>query len=172
MGTRKKMMDTLTKYDELYQSIRQIVSTARQNAYRAINFAIVEAYWNIGKLIVKEEQKGETRAEYGKHLIKDLSQRLTREFGKGFSVVNLKNFRQFYLTFPKGFVSGDVSEDEKGYALRSQLSWTHYRLIMRVENPKARAYYMEEAIAQNWSTRALQRQIQIQALSTDGTGTS
>lgn len=152
-------METPVKYDDLYHNIRQIVSTARKNAYRAVNFAMVEAYWNIGKLIVEEEQKGEKRAEYGKYLIKDLSQRLTKEFGKGFSVANLRNFRQFYLVFPKGFLSDNLSEEEKCYALRSELSWTHYRLIMRVENPKARAYYIEEAVAQNWSTRALQRQI-------------
>lgn len=117
------------------QGIRQMLQQARQQAYSAINSATVEAYWNIGKRIVEEEQKGSQRAEYGEGLIKVLSRQLTGEFGKGFSVANLENFRKFYLTFPSG---------EKSYALRRELSWTHYRLIMRVENPTARDYYLEE----------------------------
>jgi hypothetical protein len=88
---------------------------------------MTEAYWNIGRRIVEEEQQGEIRSEYGKKLIKELSKRLSAEFGKGFSEANLKNFRQFYLTFP---------EYEIGYTLRSQLSWSHYRLIMRVDSRK------------------------------------
>ncbi len=108
---------------------------------------------------MEEEQKGDSRAEYGTHLLKELSQRLTKEFDKGFSVENLKAFRRFYLVFSQGIMFGEITEEQKGYALRTQLSWTHYRLIMRVENPKARAYYIEEAITQNWSTRALERQI-------------
>ena len=93
---------------------------------------MVEAYWQIGKSIV-EEQNGEERAEYGTGLLKELSNQMTRDFGKGFTVANLKNMRQFYLTFPNS------------YALRSELSWTHYRLLMRVENENAREFYMQEA---------------------------
>ena len=111
---------------------------------------MVEAYWNIGRRIVEEEQQGSQRAEYGEGLIKELSKQLTGEFGKGFSVASLENFRKFYLTFP---------DDEKSYALRRELSWTHYRLIMRVENPAAREYYLTEAATQNWSTRQLERNI-------------
>lgn len=111
---------------------------------------MVEAYWHIGKRIVEEEQKGKSRAEYGKGLIKELSEQLSNEFGKGFSEANVWNFRQFYLLF---------QADEKLYALRRELTWTHYRLIMRVENPLAREYYMREAAEQNWSTRVLERQI-------------
>jgi predicted nuclease of restriction endonuclease-like (RecB) superfamily len=138
----------------LYQSIRDIINEARQNAYRAINFAMVQAYWNIGRLIVEEEQKGRERAEYGTHLIQNLAGKLTAEFGKGFTQQNLRNFRQFYLTFKL-----ENDKDQIRYTLRSELSWSHYRLIMRLENPKARQYYMNEAAEQNWNVRALERQI-------------
>ena len=93
---------------------------------------MVEAYWNIGKTII-EEQGGNEKAEYGTGLLKELSKQMTQDFGKGFTVANLKNMRQFYLTFPNS------------YALRSELSWTHYRLLMRVENENAREFYMQEA---------------------------
>ena len=107
---------------------------------------MVEAYWNIGKSII-EEQGGNERAEYGTGLLKELSKQMTQDFGKGFTVANLKNMRQFYLTFPNG------------YALRSELSWTHYRLLICVENDKAREFYMQEAVKSQWSTRQLERQI-------------
>lgn len=99
---------------------------------------------------MEEEQQGKERAEYGEALLKNLSIALTAEFGKGFSYANLRNFRQFYLTYP---------DPEICYALRSKLSWTHHRLIMRVENPDARDYYIKEAIEQNWSSRQLERNI-------------
>lgn len=130
--------------------IKNIFEKARQNAYSAINSAMVNAYWQIGKRIFQEEQQGKERADYGEFLIQGLSRQLSKELGKGFSIANLKNFRQFYLIFP---------EWDKGYALRSQLSWTHYRLIMRVDNPKAREYYLSEAAAERWSTRVLERNI-------------
>jgi predicted nuclease of restriction endonuclease-like (RecB) superfamily len=130
--------------------IKSILAEARRSGYRAINLAMVDAYWRVGKRIVEEEQRGEVRANYGERVIKALSKALSAEFGKGFSIANLKNFRQFYLTFP---------EAEKSYAVCSQLSWSHYRLIMRVENPEARAYYIREAANQNWSTRTLERHI-------------
>lgn len=105
---------------------------------------IMEAYWKIGRRIVKEEQGGKGRAEYGAYLIKELSRNLGEELGRGFSVANLKNFRQFYMAFP---------DFEKGYALRSELTWTHYHIIMRLENEKAREWYIGEAATQRWSTR-------------------
>jgi predicted nuclease of restriction endonuclease-like (RecB) superfamily len=120
---------------------------------------MVEAYWNIGRVIVEEEQAGKSRAGYGTHLLEDLALRLTGEFGRGFSAVNLKNFRQFYLVFPKGYTRGDRPDDEIGYTVCSELSWSHYRLLMRVENPAARRYYFREGISQNWSVRTLERQI-------------
>lgn len=133
-----------------YNDIRQILHSARSRAFSAINTAMVEAYWMVGKRIVEEEQLGEKRAGYGQELIKNLSKELQSEFGKGFSVANLKNFRQFYLTF---------AGDEKGYTLCSQLSWSHIRLIMRIDNVKARTYYLAESKAENWSVRQLQRNI-------------
>lgn len=131
---------------DFYDEIKKILTDARNKVYQTANFAMVEAYWQIGKSIV-EEQNGEERAEYGIGLLKELSKQMTKDFGKGFTVSNLKNMRQFYLTFPNG------------YALRSELSWTHYRLLMRVENENARQFYMEEAIKSRWSTRQLERQI-------------
>ena len=129
-----------------YNQIRSILLSARNKVYQTANFAMVEAYWNIGKSII-EEQGGNKKAEYGAGLLKELSKQMTHDFGKGFTVANLKNMRQFYLTFPNG------------YALRSELSWTHYRLLMRVENDNARDFYMQEAVKAGWSTRQLERQI-------------
>ena len=142
------MGDIINK--SFFQDIRNILQQARQKAYVAVNFAMVGAYWQIGKRIIEEEQAGKHRADYRSFLITRLSKELTIEFGKGFSVANLKNFRQFYLTFP---------DFEKGYTVCSQLSWSHYRLIMRVESQKARNYYLTEACEQHWSTRQLQRNI-------------
>ena len=129
-----------------YKEIKEILISARNKVYQTANFAMVEAYWNIGKSII-EEQGGNEKAEYGTGLLKELSKQMTQDFGKGFTVANLKNMRQFYLTFPNG------------YALRSELSWTHYRLLMRVENENAREFYMQEAVKSQWSTRQLERQI-------------
>lgn len=130
----------------VFEEIKKILQEARNKIYKTTNNAMVEAYWNIGKIIV-EKQSGNEKAEYGAELLKNLSKEMTKEFGKGFTIANLKNMRQFYLTFPKS------------YALRSELSWTHYRLLMRVENENARNFYIEEAIKSNWSTRQLERQI-------------
>jgi predicted nuclease of restriction endonuclease-like (RecB) superfamily len=136
-----------------YESVAEILRTARKNAYRAVNFTMVEAYWNVGRRIVEEEQQGQERAEYGKYLIRGLSTRLQKEFGKGFTESGLWYFRQLYLAYPAD------PEQRILDALRRELSWTHYRLLMRVEKPEVRAWYMNEAADQNWSTRALERQI-------------
>ncbi|HBC85812.1 MAG TPA: DUF1016 domain-containing protein [Lentisphaeria bacterium] len=138
---------------EFIQSVMEILRNARHKVYRSINFTMVEAYWNIGRMILEEEQQGRKRAGYGEFLIKNLSARLTEEFGHGYTEANLKNFRQFYVTFSSS------SDCKISYALRSELRWTHYRLLMRVEKPDARNWYMKEAADQNWSTRALERQI-------------
>ncbi len=228
----------------LYTDIKNILEQAKANAVRAVNFAMVVAYWEIGRRIVEEEQQGEDRAVYGGAVLKELSKKLTSDFGKGFTVVNLENFRKFYQVFTANPISyavrrklentedlsiseksdalrrksGDedsgsktnspsdeptdfsirdelrhelknensgsktapshsyFTTDEKSsalrrkledensaspilYALRRELSWTHYRLLMRVENEEARTYYMNEAAGQNWSTRTLERQI-------------
>ena len=133
-----------------YNDIRTILKQARNKACSAVNYAMVEAYWSIGKRIVDEEQKGKERADYGANLIKNLSISLNAEFGKGFSVANLWNFRQFYLVFPS---------NKKLYTLCRELSWSHIRLIMRIDNLKAREYYLEESKSQGWSVRQLQRNI-------------
>jgi len=161
-----------SKVDTLYTEIRAVLEKARSTAYRAVNFAMIQAYWQIGYLIVEHEQSGKERAEYGKAVLGEISKRLTGEFGKGFDVTNLRKMRQFYLVFSKRdaarlksyptkrdamrLESGGVM---KASAVRSELSWTHYRLLLRVENDKAREWYMNEAADQNWSTRQLDRQI-------------
>lgn len=118
---------------QFYESIKAILQEARNKVYQTANFAMVEAYWNIGRKII-DEQNGKEKADYGTGLLKELSRQMTRDFGKGFTVTNLKYMRQFYLTFPNG------------HALRDELSWTHYRLLMRVDNEKARNFYLEEAV--------------------------
>lgn len=133
--------------DTTYRNIKAIVEKARSTAYRAVNFAMVQAYWEVGRIIVEEEQKGEERAEYGKGLIKELSIRLTKDYGRGFDESNLRNMRSFYQTFPNCD------------ALRHELSWTHYRLLLRIEKGEVRNFYMLESVKNNWSTRELERQI-------------
>ncbi len=138
---------------EFYESVADLLRTARGKAYRAVNTVMAEAYWNVGRMIVEEEQHGKERAEYGAFLIRNLSLRLTEEFGKGYTETNLRYFRQFYATFP-------ASRSSKiRHSLRDELTWTHYRLLMRVEKPEARAWYLNEAADQNWNTRVLDRQI-------------
>lgn len=131
---------------QFYEQIKHILETARQKAYTAANSAMVEAYWNIGRHIV-ERQGGKSRAEYGSGLIKELSAQMTKDFSKGFTTTNLKYMRQFYITFPNG------------HALCDQLSWSHYRLLMRIENERARSFYLDECVKSRWSTRQLERQI-------------
>ncbi len=133
-----------------YNDIKSILTEARNKSYAVINSMMVETYWHIGKRIVEEEQQGSDRATYGEKLLENLSKELSTEFGKGFSYANLRNFRQFYLTYP---------DPEICYALRSNLTWTHHRLIMRVENPDARDFYLRECAEQNWSSRVLERNI-------------
>ena len=134
---------------KLYGAIRQVLETARRSAYKAVNFAMVQAYWQIDRLIVEDEQNGEARAEYGKKVLEELARRLTAEFGKGFDASNLRYMRLFYQAFP-------ICD-----ALRHELSWTHYRLLLRVEKAEAREWYMNEAAAENWSSRQLERQISV-----------
>ncbi|MBD3748735.1 MAG: DUF1016 domain-containing protein [Sphingobacteriales bacterium] len=130
--------------------IKQILAQARQKSYQAINAAMVEAYWNIGKTIVLEEQNGKNRADYGKAIIKTIAKELSDEFGRGFSERNIRNFRQFYLTFP---------ESEIWQTLSAKLSWSHFQLIMSVTNKDAQKYYLQEAAQNMWSVRTLDRNI-------------
>jgi predicted nuclease of restriction endonuclease-like (RecB) superfamily len=140
-------MSDIVNKDDFYLSVKTILQTARDTAYKQVNFIMVEAYWNIGKQIVQEEQDGKHRAKYGSYLIKKLSEKLTLDFGKGFTPTNLKTMRQFYNTFPNS------------HTLCDQLSWSHYKLIIRLKDEKSRFWYMEETSKSNWSVRALERQI-------------
>lgn len=133
--------------ESVYNSISTVLRTAHDAALRSVNTVMVQAYWNVGRIIVEEEQQGQTRAAYGTALIPFLAKRLTVEFGKGFTENNLWYMRQFYQKFPIL------------HAVRGELSWTHYRLLLKVENEKARDFYMQEAVRSNWSTRQLDRQI-------------
>jgi len=131
----------------LIASIKSIISEARAKVYRQTNTVLLQMYWDIGRLIVEDEQHGEKRAEYGKAVLKNLAEQLALEFGKGFDESNLRNMRQFYLSFPK--------HD----ALRPELSWTHYRILARVEDESLRQTYMRECAQSGWNTRTLQRNI-------------
>ena len=141
------MTKPLPTHNELLGSIRTLLVDGRKQVATAVNTAMVQTYWHIGRLIVEDEQQGESRAEYGKQILKSLSVSLTEEFGKGFDARNLRHMRQFYLVFPIW------------NAVRTELSWTHYRTLTRIENESARHWYMNEAIEQGWSARALERQI-------------
>ncbi len=138
--------------NNLYADIREVLVSSKQRARQAINDAMVLAYWQIGRLIVEDEQRGEARAEYGKRVLIAVAKRLAEEFGKGFSLTNLKLFRQFYLAFPIGHTLCDQFN-------RLPLSWSHFRQVLRVSSPVARDWYVSEAISQGWSVRALDRQI-------------
>ncbi|HBC87524.1 MAG TPA: DUF1016 domain-containing protein [Lentisphaeria bacterium] len=164
----------------VYGRIRNILDSARSQAARSVNTTQVVANWLIGREIVEEEQKGKVRAEYGENLVETLSSKITKEYGPGYSVQNLFYFKQFYLAYPKLI---DVAEflhavsrelpgdgaDGKFHAVRGEswapsqlhpnLSWTHYRTLLRVQKPEARAFYEIEAIKSSWSGRELERQI-------------
>ena len=131
----------------LYDSIKVILSNARQQAYRAVNFAMVKSYWLVGQRIVEHEQHGEARADYGKRVLKELAKRLTNDLGKGFDERELRKMRQFYLAYPKWDT------------VRPELTWSHYRRLISVENEQVRQWYMTEAADNMWSTRQLERQI-------------
>jgi predicted nuclease of restriction endonuclease-like (RecB) superfamily len=131
----------------LYHSVKEIIIQSRQLLFRMANSALLETYWHIGKIIVEDEQEGQSKAQYGKAILKNLATQLTSEFGKGFDERNLNNMRAFYNAFPIW------------NALRTELSWTHYRLLSRLDSEIKRKYYLEETITGNWNSRELQRQI-------------
>ncbi|MDP9961931.1 PDDEXK nuclease domain-containing protein [Chryseobacterium lathyri] len=133
--------------DSLFQSVKEIIKQSREKVFRIANSTLLLTYWQIGKLIVEDEQQGKERAEYGKQTLKTLSKKLSLEFGKGFDYTNLSNMRKFYQTFP-------IVD-----AMRQQLSWTHYRLLLKIDISKKINYYIEESIQNNWSSRDLKRQI-------------
>ena len=130
--------------------IKTILKNARQKAYTAVNSAMVEAYWEIGRRIVEEEQNGKERAEYGKEILQNLSKVLTEEFGKGYSYRTLREIRQFYLMF---------SDFEKWRTVSAKLTWSHFQKVLRVSDEKARIFYLTEAAENMWSVRTLDRNI-------------
>lgn len=144
------MTELDTTNQQLFSAIKNIVVQAKKVAYRSNNAILLNMYWEIGKLIVADEQGGNAKAAYGKAVLKNLSKQLTLEFGKGFDDSNLRNIRQFYFSF-------QIRD-----AVRHELSWTHYRIISRVENESLRLQYVEYCIEGNWDTRTLQRNINTQ----------
>lgn len=134
---------------QIVEDIRNLLILSRQHLQQTVNSVMVQTYWQIGKMIVEDEQKGELRAEYGKKQLEQISKALSDEFGKGFDARNLRNMRQFYLTFPIW------------QSVNAKLSWTHYVRLIRIENQNAREWYIKETIENNWSVRALDRQISV-----------
>lgn len=132
---------------KLINDIKNILHNSRTHLQQSINTAMVQTYWNIGKIIVEHEQNGNKKAQYGKRQLEQISGSLTKEFGKGFNPRNLRNMRQFYTTFPIW------------QSVNAKLSWTHYVRLVRVENSAAREWYIAESIVNNWSARALDRQV-------------
>lgn len=131
----------------IFAEIKQVIEQARTQVKQTVNYAMVNAYWKIGYLIIEDEQRGQRRAEYGKSQLTLLSKKLGETFGKGFDITNLRNMRRFYQAF------------EKRETLSTELSWSHYNLLARIDNKNARSWYMQEAAQQHWSVRALERQI-------------
>ena len=144
-----KEIASTENFEKLYDNICFIINTARANAYKSVNFAMVTSNWSIGQLIVEDEQHGNARAEYGKAVLGALSKKLTAEYGKGYEERELRKMRQFYLEFK-------IRD-----SLRPELTWTHYRHLLRVKDETARLWYMNEAANQTWSTRQLDRQISV-----------
>ena len=134
-------------HDKLLDAIRSLLVDGRKQVATAVNTAMVQTYWHVGRLIVEDEQHGESRAEYGKGILQAVSKSLTKEFGKGFSVRNLRNMRSFYQAFPNR------------QTLSADLSWSHYIKLISIENEHARLWYSKEAAEQSWSVRALERQM-------------
>lgn len=135
-----------TNSQETYIEIKNYIIAAKQKINKTVNSTMVEAYWNIGRKIYEVCGKNE-RAEYGKQVLIEISNKLINEFGQGYSVQNLRKMRQFYIVF------------QKRSTLSSELSWSHYQLLMRVENENARNFYIDECVKASWSVRQLQRQI-------------
>lgn len=141
MEQDKSLVSQQNAEEQLFAQIKRMLDDARRHIAKTVNSTVVEAYWQVGKYIVEYEQSGKTRAEYGKGVITSLSKRLMSEYGGGFTITNLKIMRLFYLSYPKG------------HALRDQLSWTHWRKLLTVQDETARNYYITECVAENWSTR-------------------
>ena len=145
-----------TKTNDIFSDAKQIVQTARTRAYKAADTSLVMQNWLLGKRIAEEVLAGEDRAKYGAAVIKSLSAKLTAEFGKGFTQNNLYYCKQFYETFP------EIFHTPCGKSFLVQLSWSHFRTLLQVADPKARDWYMNECASQSWAVKTLQRNISTQ----------
>ncbi len=152
---QNSLMDNFVKTDDLLKDMCGIIESSQRTAYQAVNIALVQRIWLIGYRIAEEELKGETRSEYGASVIKRLSKSLTEKYGKGFTKSNLYSFYSFYKCFPEIFHS---ASGKSGI----YLSWTHYRILLQVNDKTARDWYEQEATEQTWSVRTLQRNISSQ----------
>ena len=139
---------------QFVSELKEIVNESRRVAYNAVNYALIRRNWLIGQRIVVYEQGGNARAEYGKHVVELASKSLTEEFGKGFSLTNIKNFKAFYLMFNNLQISQSVPDQSLPL-----LNWTHYERLLRVKNKDAREWYAKEAANQMWTYRTLDRNI-------------
>lgn len=135
---------------QFYKDVRDILENARSNAYMVANDIMTYAYWNVGKRIVEQELRGSAKAKYGSYIIKRLAQELSDQYGTGFSIANIKNCRQLYVTFP---------QDSFGYSMIGKVHWSHLRTIMRLEDAKERDFYLKETATECWSVRELERNI-------------
>ncbi len=151
--------EAISTVDKLYQRVSLHLHQARKNVLRSIDTELLITYWNIGREIIEEEQKGAERAEYGKSIIERLSKRLIKEFGKGFGTSTLADMRKFYVTYPKGLNIFHTVRGKSSLPSQAQLSWTHYRLLLRIPREEMRTFYEIEAIQNAWSSRELERQI-------------
>lgn len=156
----------------LFQQVVELLQNARQEVLRTVNSTMTITYFEIGRIIVEEEQNGKDRAEYGKQLLKGLSQQLTKEFGKGFSIRNLEFIRKFYLTYSNSESLSRILQIQKSQSLTREfnsektkslisffkLTWTHYLFLMRIDDEKERRFYKIESEKHNWSVRELKRQ--------------
>lgn len=143
---------------ELFRYLRTLVNKAEASLTPHPKFALVEAYWHIGRIIVEIEQQGQHRAEYGIHLIEILSEKLTNTFGKGYSLPNMWRFKQFFLAFPILSTNGIEFINLRDH-LRAELSWSHYRILMQISNIPERTFYIQQAADEQWTVRFLQRMI-------------
>ena len=159
------MKNEPTSDTQLFTKIAELIETARQKVATTVNLAMVYTYFEIGRMIIEDEQQGKTRADYGKHILKDLSKRLTEKFGKGFSIENLDKMRFFYKTYAPSISSTPStkliqSEKETFYETASRkfiLSWSHYLILMRINNSDERSFYEIECAARHWSLKQLKR---------------
>ena len=133
--------------NKMLEQIKEVIINSRQKVAYEVNNTMLEAYWNVGRIIVENEQNGNYKAEYGKQLIKDLSKELRKVLGNGFSVSNLFNMRRFYITYPKF------------QTLSGKLSWSHYCELLSINDDSKRSFYEKECVNSNWSVRELKRQI-------------